>query len=535
MSHGNRLPPPEPRPLSDRTPDALTGLPALPERPAPEARPGGPTAARTLVQYAERAMVRASDAAHVGGNAARLLVDGTRAFPAWLAAIERAEHWIHLENYILRPDRTGRLFRDALAEKARQGVKVRVLYDWVGCWATPGKFWKPLKAAGADVRAFGPPGVTDPLGVLRRDHRKVVAIDGVYGSVSGMCIGDEWAGDPAAGIPAWRDTGVEFHGPAAAVMDRAFARTWAAAGAPLPPDEVPDPARTERAGEVSVRVVEGEPGKSRIYRLQQFVAVGVERRFWITDPYFVLPPAMSEALASAARDGVDVRVIVPAYNNWPIVGGMSRAGYRPLLEAGVRVFEWEGPMIHAKTAVADGLWARVGSTNMNLASLLGNWEIDVAVTDRQFAAEMEALFLDDLGSSVEMSLGRSRAGVASRFRERRAVERRVVENPHDERKPGRAEAREARRRSYRGTEVGRTLGRLARAGTVLGRSLVGERLIGREDTGWVAALAVILLALSAVGVFFPRVLAWPAAFLLFWLAVASVVRLWTRRRPPGAP
>ena len=491
------------------------------------------SAARALVHYAERAMVRASDAAQVRGNAARLLVDGARAFPAWLEAIHRAERWVHIENYIFRDDRTGRAFRDALAEKAREGVRVRLLYDWIGCWATPRKFWRPLREAGGDVRPFAPPGLADPLGFLRRDHRKVLATDGDYASVSGMCIGDEWAGDPAAGISAWRDTGVEFRGPVAAVIDRAFSRTWSAAGSPLPPDEVPDPAHVERVGEVSVRVVEGEPGKSRIYRLSQFVAVGVERRFWITDPYFVLPPAMTEALASAARDGVDVRVIVPAYNNWPIVGGMSRAGYRPLLEAGVRIFEWEGPMIHAKTAVADGLWARVGSSNLNLASLLGNWEMDVAVTDRQFAAEMEALFLDDLGSSVEISLIRSRVG--GPYRERRAVERMVVENPQDERKPGRAPAREARRRSYRGTDVGRTLGRLARAGTVLGRSLVGARLIGREDTGWIATLAVVLLALSVAGIFFPRVLAWPSAVFLFWLAVASLVRLFTRRRPPESP
>jgi cardiolipin synthase len=121
---------------------------------------------------------------------------------------------------------------------------------------------------------------------------------------------------------------VVCRGPAAAAIDRAFARTWRAAGPPLPPDEVPDPALVRPRGDVSVRVVEGEPGKSRIYRLMQFVAVGVERRLWMTDPYFVLPPAMVEALASTARDGVDVRVLVPAYNNWPIVGGMSRAGYR---------------------------------------------------------------------------------------------------------------------------------------------------------------------------------------------------------------
>ncbi|MDQ3556038.1 MAG: phospholipase D-like domain-containing protein, partial [Gemmatimonadota bacterium] len=374
-----------------------------------------------------------------------------------------------------------------------------------------------------EVRAFGPPSLRDPLNFLRRDHRKVVATDRGYASVSGMCIGDEWAGNPGSGIPPWRDTGVEFVGPVSAVIDRAFARSWSAAGAPLPPDEVPDPDEVARAGEVSVRVVQGEPARSRIYRLSQFVAVGVERRLWITDPYFIAPPAMTEALASAARDGVDVRVIVPAYNNWPLVGGMSRAGYRPLLEAGVRLFEWEGPMIHAKTAVADGVWSRVGSSNMNLASLLGNWEMDVAVLDRGFAAEMEALFERDLGYSVEITLASPSRG----RRERRATDRQLVENPADTRKPERATAREARRRAFRGGSVGRTLGRFARAGSMLGRALVGQRTVGREDRGWVVTLALILFVLAAVGFFAPRVMAWPVAFLLFWLGVASLFRAWS--------
>lgn len=478
---------------------------------------------RTLVRYAERAMTRATDAGEVRGNSALLLPDTPGAFGRWTAAIEGAERWIHLENYILRDDRTGRRFRDLLAERARAGVRVRLLYDWLGCWATPRSFWRPLRAAGVEVRAFAHPHLSNPLDFFRRDHRKVLAVDGGYASVSGMCIGDEWAGDPERGIAPWRDTGVELRGPVAAVIDRAFARTWSVAGRPLPPDEIPDPARTAPAGDVSVRVVEGEPGRSRIYRLLQFVTIGVERRLWITDPYFLLPPAMAEALAAAARGGVDVRVIVPAYNNWPIVGGMSRAGYRPLLEAGVRLFEWEGPMIHAKTAVADGVWARVGSSNMNLASLLGNWEIDVAVTGRAFAGQVEALFLHDLASSVEITLGRTRASGAA-TPERRATERLVVEEPAGASRPGLATAREARRRSYRGSNVGRTLGRLARAGSVLGRALLGQHSIGREDRGWVVAFALLLLLVAVGGAVFPRVMAWPVAFFLVWLAVAALGR-----------
>lgn len=486
---------------------------------------------RTLVRYAERAMVRATDAVQIRGNSARLLVDGPEAFAAWERAILQARSWVHLENYIVRDDRTGRRFAELLAGRAREGIAVRLLYDWFGCWATPRSFWRPMRDAGVEVRAFAPPRLTNPLDFFRRDHRKVVAVDGEYASVTGMCIGDEWAGDPVRGIPPWRDTGVEFQGPIASVIDRAFARIWACAGAPLPPEEVPDPERAARTGDVSVRVVEGEPGRSRIYRLSQLIAVGVEQRLWITDPYFVLPAAMAEALAAAARDGVDVRVIVPAYNNWPIVGGMSRAGYRPLLEAGVRLFEWEGPMIHAKTAVADGIWSRIGSSNMNLASLLGNWEMDVAVLDRGFAAEVEQLFLRDMHASVEISLARP-GSRAARSRERRATERLVVALPGEQAKPARISAREARRRSRRGSSIGRSMGRLARAASVLFRALLGQRVIAREDRGWVAAFALLLMGYAVVGVIEPRVVSLPISLLLFWLGAGSLLRVF-RRRPPG--
>ena len=194
---------------------------------------------RTLVRHAERAMVRSSDAVLIRGNSARVLADSPAALQTWIEAIGRATQWVHLENYIIRDDRIGRMFRDMLAEKAQAGVRVRLLYDWLGCWATPASFWRPLRAAGAEVRAFAPLRVTEPLRVFRRDHRKVLVVDGIYASVAGMCIGDEWAGEAASDIPPWRDTGVEIQGPAAAVIDRAFARSWRESGPMLPLDEIP--------------------------------------------------------------------------------------------------------------------------------------------------------------------------------------------------------------------------------------------------------------------------------------------------------
>ncbi len=344
----------------------------------------------------EWALRRATGAARVDGNALRLQFDGPYTFDAWIEAIRKATRYIHFENYILRDDRIGRAFRDALVLKAREGVQVRVLYDWVGSWATPRRFWKPFREAGVQVRAFNRPSIRDPFGVLQRDHRKMVCVDGCVAFIGGFCVGEEWAGD--ASNPPWRDTGVEIRGPAAAVCGLAFERIWDRIGDPVSEDSRRDPASVQEAGNVPVWIIEGEPWRSRVYRETQLITSSARERIWITDPYFVAPFPVVEGLTAAARDGVDVRLLLPAHNNWPLVGSLSRGGYRSLLEAGVRIFEWQGPMIHAKTMVADGLWSRVGSSNMNSASLLGNWEIDVGVLDSGLASQMEGLFLADLTS-----------------------------------------------------------------------------------------------------------------------------------------
>jgi len=236
---------------------------------------------------------------------------------------------------------------------------------------------------------------------------------------------------------------------------------------------------------------------------------------------------MTEALAAAARDGVDVRILVPAFNNWPLVGGFSRAGYRPLLEAGVRLFEWEGPMIHAKTAVADGMWSRIGSSNLNLASLLGNWELDLAILDKGIASEMEEVFLNDLNSSMEIKLERHEGRATGHIVMTR---RPVLQEPGKPDVYDVAAAQEARRRAPTGSWLGRSVSRAARAGSVLARAMVGERTVGREDSGWIAAIAATFFALAIVGFLRPHFLAWPIAFLLLWLGIASLVRAVPPRR-----
>ncbi len=339
----------------------------------------------------EQGFARASGAPLVPGNDVRLLKDAAQNYPAWLEAINAARRTIHFESYIIHDDETGQEFARVLMAKARAGVRVRVIYDWLGgVGKASRRFWRDLRNSGVEVRCFNPPGLSNPFTWLSRDHRKMLAVDGEVAFVTGLCVGRAWVGDPARGVEPWRDTGIGLRGPAVADLERAFAGMWALAGAPIPGAEPPVRESMRPAGEMAVRVIASMPGTAELYRLDQLIAAAARRTLWLTDAYFVGTTLYVQSLRAAARDGVDVRLLVPGASDIWVLRGLSRAGYRPLLEAGVRVYEWNGPMLHAKTAVADGRWARVGSTNLNLQSWIGNWEMDVAVEDEGFAGHMEA-------------------------------------------------------------------------------------------------------------------------------------------------
>lgn len=473
-------------------------------------------------------MERAAGSPAVRGNTLGLQFEGPATFDRWLEAIAAARHSVLFENYILRDDPIGRRFRDALVAKADEGVPVRLVHDWLGCWATPRRYWKPLREAGVEVRAFNRPQLSDPLGVAQRDHRKLVCVDGEVAFVGGFCVGQEWAGSPTE--PPWRDTGVEIRGPAAAAVARAFGRTWAEMGSPLSSRLMPDPDERPEAGDTPVWIIEGEPGRSRVYRTLTLVAAHAERRVWITDPYFVAPRPVFEALAAAARAGVDVRVLVPAHNNWPWVGSLSRSGYRDLLEAGVRLFEWQGPMIHAKTLVADSIWCRVGSSNLNAYSLLGNWELDVGVLDTDLARQLEGLFLADLASSVEIVLPSRVAPPSTPLagepptptapldpegslpeRIERELLSRIVGSPTRRPPPASASA-------------GWRVADIVRAGSVFGDALAGRRPLGREDRTVLGTVSGAALLLAIVLAFMPRIAGWTLAALLGWVGLSGSIR-----------
>ena len=466
-----------------------------------------------------KAMDRSAGAPRIDDNHIRLNFDGPHTFARWIDAIEGASRFVHFENYVLRDDTTGRAFRDVLVAKAEEGLEVRVLYDWVGCWATSGRYWKPFREKGVQVRAFNPPGLRDPFGVLQRDHRKLVCVDGEVAFVGGFCVGDEWAG--TRDHAPWRDTGAELRGPAALAAARAFARLWDEIGDPVPASLLEEVVPVA-AGRTPVWVIEGRPWRARVYRVTQLAAASVRRRLWITDPYFIAPRPVAEALAAAARDGVDVRILVPAHNNWPLVGSLARGGYRDLLKAGVRLFEWQGPMIHAKTAVADGVWSRIGSSNLNAASLLGNWEIDIGVLDRKLARQLEGLFLADLASSIEIVLPSGRPARAARP-PAREPEKRPIEPP--ERLVERLE--HWRHSPDRG---GWRISDLVRAGSTLGDAIAGRRLLEREARTVLGTTAGILIGLALLAAFFPRTVAWTFAVLLGWLGVTAGARAWVEAR-----
>lgn len=364
----------------------------------------GPSFARGLWRIA------AADVS--SGNTVRLLRDGPATFAAMLQAINGAKTLILLECYIFRSDEVGQQFADALMAAVQRGVKVQLLLDWIGIRGTSKAFIHNLRHGGVDVAIFNPPGFRRWLGLVPRDHRKLLVVDSTIGITGGVGVGREWT----TGIlkhhrALWRDTAVSVSGPAAGDMEQAFDHMWRRAtgterrgshrflrrrarGAHLDPS-VATPAL--------VGIIEGEPLRLRVARAFQMQAISAERSIWIATAYFAPSVAEVEALNGAARDGVDVRILVPSRNDHPWVSLVARRYYRRLLTNGVRIWEWQGEMMHAKTSVVDGRWVRVGSTDFNLLGVAINYELDAIIEDQTLGREAEEMFLADLDGSREIT------------------------------------------------------------------------------------------------------------------------------------
>lgn len=452
-----------------------------------------------LRRLAEQIFARTAGAPLIGGNAVRVLRDARENFPAWLEAISGARRSILFENYIFADDDTGRLFVAALADRARAGVSVCLIHDWMGGLGMGSNtVLEPLLEAGGRVRCFNPPQLDSPFGWLTRDHRKMIAVDGATGYVSGLCVSSKWVGDPARGCAPWRDTGIEIRGPAVADIELAFAQTWIAAGGAG--EELPGVTERPFAGDVALRVLASQPNIAGIYRLDQMIAAMARDTLWLTDAYFVGFAPYVQALRAAADDGVDVRLLVPGTSDVPVLTRFSRAGYRPLLEAGVRVFEWNGSMMHAKTAVADGRWARVGSTNLNLASWIGNYELDIALEDEGCARSLQVMYEDDLANATEIVLGARRRVSSSR--------------------PG------SRHVAGSGGKAARAAAGALRIGNTVGAALTNRRMLGPAEAGMMFTVGIFFTVLAVLALVVPLALTLPLAALALWIAVTLLVRGW---------
>ncbi|HEY0469203.1 MAG TPA: phospholipase D-like domain-containing protein [Polyangiaceae bacterium] len=350
----------------------------------------------------------------VEGNQLRLLRNGSAAYPEMLSAIASAEQQILLEMYWFGSDTIGQKFAAALGAAAKRGVEVSIIFDAVGSVGASAEMFAELRRAGAKVIEYNPIAPWKRRFRLsrltRRDHRKILVIDGKTGFTGGINIADYWLPLDDGGA-AWRDDMVRIDGPAVAGLSDCFTRVWERLrGRKLRlPDALlqrptPDSSRRTRLPAVRVLGQRFLRTQREISRAYLHYLRGADRRIFIANSYFVPDRRVLRALSRAARRGVDVRIIVPGQSDVDIVRHASRAVWGRLLRAGVRIFEWDESVLHAKTAVVDGLWSTIGTFNFDYMSLRMNLEVNVSVLDLHFAARLEASFLEDFERCREVSL-----------------------------------------------------------------------------------------------------------------------------------
>ncbi|MGB9129264.1 MAG: cardiolipin synthase [Thiobacillus sp.] len=354
------------------------------------------------------------------GNQVRLLQDGPATYQAMFAAILAAQDHINMETYILDDDEVGQRFARALIAKQGQGVQVNIIRDSVGTLDTPAEFFKQLTDSGARVLEFNPinPLLTPKEWALnQRDHRKLLIVDGrtaflgginissVYSSGSFRHRSPRQADSGPDGIPAWRDTDLQLQGPVVAELQKLFIATWESQkGEPLPEKNYFPP--LERMGPHVVRAIGSSPDEpfSLIYATLLSAIGSAEVSVNITNAYFAPDPQLLDALEAAARRGVDVNLILPSQTDSWLVFHAGRNYYDRLLRAGVKIHERQGVILHSKTALIDGVWATVGSTNLDWRSFLHNYELNAVVLGPEFGKQVQTMFDRDLTASETITL-----------------------------------------------------------------------------------------------------------------------------------
>lgn len=364
------------------------------------------------------------------GNKVVLLQDGPSTYQAMIAAIGAARDHINMETYIFDDDVVGQRFAAALIAKQREGVQVNVIRDSVGTMSTPTEFFTRLSDSGIKVLEFNP---VNPLtakagwNVNQRDHRKLLVVDGRIAFLGGINISSVYSGGsfslrskvrPDGKLP-WRDTDLQLEGPVVGDLQKLFVETWEKQkGEPLAARAYFPAA--ERAGSEVVRAIGSSPDEpySLIYATLISALGSAETEIWLTNAYFVPDPQLLAALKEAVARGVDVKLLLPSSTDSWLVLHAGRAHYTELLTAGVKIHERRNALLHVKTAVIDGVWSTVGSTNLDWRSFLHNEEVNAVVLGIGFGDRMRAAFLTDLAESDEITLEEwRRRSLKVRFKE----------------------------------------------------------------------------------------------------------------------
>jgi cardiolipin synthase len=362
------------------------------------------------------------------GNQIKVLVDGPETYAAIEAAIRAAHRYVDLETFIYGADDIGRRFAALLAQKRREGVEVRVLYDSLGSMETPRDFFDGLRSQGLEVREFRPMNpVKTPLiwNIHKRDHRKIVVVDGKTGFTGGINIDRTYLSastsrpGPKRGLKdGWRDTHVRIDGPAVAQLQQLFDESWEEAGGAAKPDDDADP--IQPAGKTLVTIVgnSSESDDRSLYGTYLAAFSCASHRLWITHAYFAPNEDLLTAMTDAAQRGVDVRLIVPSFTDSRIVLNATQATFTRLLESGVKIYELKDALLHAKSVVIDGTVSIVGSANLDMRSFLHNEEVNAIVIDRDVGQRMEQVFEKDQQAARPVELERwQQRSVWQRFKE----------------------------------------------------------------------------------------------------------------------
>jgi cardiolipin synthase A/B len=372
--------------------------------PSPRAKPATgvePSTPRPPVQARANALLDPR-LTWLPGNRCSHLRDGVEAFPAMLDAIRGAHRWVRLESYIFGNDAVGELFGRTLAEAAERGVQVTVVYDALGSWGLPRQFVHSLRARGVKIRAFNPFSFRRGFKkFMRRDHRKLLVVDGEVAFVGGLNIAAQWAPKGEGG--GWRDDVLRIEGPAVGVLERCFCATWRVV--------LNERLRKWRRGrQMRLGPAKGSVALSvlssrrSIHRAYLAAIESARKSIVVAAGYFVPDRRILKALKAAAARGVDVRLVLAGKSDHWAVQFATRALYDRLLRWGLKVYEWHDCVLHSKTAVVDGTWATVGSFNLEPWSLLWNHEMNVVVADRRVARTLERTLLDDASRSEPIVL-----------------------------------------------------------------------------------------------------------------------------------